>query len=109
MHAGKVGWKHAVRWNPPVLSFTFERHGAMAVDQLAPSSNTEASTSIERRLNANAVAAIARRGGALEGLRKEPIARGLADSIIAWGKDQQLKWQGSETVRELITRISPYG
>lgn len=30
MHAGKLGRMEAVRWDPPVLSFTIERHGAMS-------------------------------------------------------------------------------
>jgi len=29
MHAGKVGRMETVRWDPPVLSFRIERHGAM--------------------------------------------------------------------------------
>ena len=31
MHAGKLGRIENVRWEPPVLSFRIERHGAMGV------------------------------------------------------------------------------
>jgi hypothetical protein len=31
MHAGKLGRMETVRWDPPVLSFMIERHGAMGV------------------------------------------------------------------------------
>jgi hypothetical protein len=31
MHAGKLGRMEDVRWEPPVLSFRVERHGAMGV------------------------------------------------------------------------------
>ncbi len=31
MHAGKLGRMEDVRWEPPVLSFRIERHGAMGV------------------------------------------------------------------------------
>ena len=31
MHAGKLARMEAVRWEPPLLSFIIERHGAMAL------------------------------------------------------------------------------
>ncbi len=38
----------------------------------------------------------------------EPIAREIADSIIAGSSDQRLKWQGGETVRVLMAKVFPY-
>jgi hypothetical protein len=43
-----------------------------------------------------------------EGVKVKPIARDLADSVIAERADQRLKWQGDETVRILIAKIFPY-
>ena len=43
-----------------------------------------------------------------EGVRIEPIARELAESIIAGRSDPRLKWQGDGTVRILMAKVFPY-
>jgi hypothetical protein len=43
-----------------------------------------------------------------EGVRTEPIAGELAESIIARSSDQRLKSQGGETVRLLTAAVVPY-
>ena len=40
MHAGKLGRIENVRWEPPVLSFRIERHGAMGVGSTRAESPT---------------------------------------------------------------------
>jgi hypothetical protein len=90
-------------------SFRIERHGAMGVG------STRAELQ-DWRVDLDRKTAQCERGRGYrlalprpEGVRIEPIARELADSIIAGGSDQRLKWQGGETVRVLMTRIFPYG
>jgi hypothetical protein len=45
---------------------------------------------------------------ARRGVKIEPIATDLAESIIAGRADQRLKWQGDETVRVLMAKIFSY-
>jgi hypothetical protein len=97
-----------VRWEPPVLSFRIERHGAMGVgstraelqnwrvDLDRKTAKCERSCSYRQALPR------------AEGIRIEPIAGELAESIIAGSSDQRLKWQGGETVRVLMAKVFPY-
>jgi hypothetical protein len=108
MHAGKLGRMEDVCWEPPVLSFWIERHGAIGVgstraelqhwrvDLDRKTARCERSRSYRQ--------AVPRAGG----VRIGPIARDLADSIVARRADQRLKWQGDETARVLMAKIFPY-
>ncbi len=109
MHAGKLGRMEDVRWEPPVLSFRIERHGAMG----------KGSTRAELQdwrvdLDRKTAQCDSNRGyrqalPRAEVVRIEPIARELADSIIAGSSDQRLKWQGGDTVRVLMAKkVFPY-
>lgn len=108
MHAGKLGRMEDVRWEPPVLSFTVERHGAMSMG----STRAELQhwvVDIDRRATRCERSRSYRQALArAEGVRIEPIARELADSIVAGGSDPRLKWLGDGTVRILMARIFPY-
>jgi hypothetical protein len=108
MQAGKLGRMEDVRWDPPVLSFTVERHGAMSMG----STRAELKhwlVDIDRRTarcerNRSYRQALPR----AEAVKTEPIARELADIIVAEGGDPRLKWLGDGTVRILMARIFPY-
>jgi hypothetical protein len=108
MHAGKLGRTENVRWEPPVLSFRIERHGAMGVG------STRAELQDWRvDLDRKTAQCESNRGyrqalPRAEGVRIEPIAEELAESIIAGRVDQRLKWQGGETVRVLMAKVFPY-
>lgn len=108
MHAGKLGRMEALCWEPPVLSFTIERHGAMSmgstraelqrwrVDLDHKTARCERNRSYRQALP---------RAGAV---RIEPMAREVVESILAGRADERLKWQGEETVRVLMTKIFPH-
>jgi hypothetical protein len=108
MHAGKLARMEDVRWNPPVLSFTIERHGAMGMG------STRAELQ-HWRVDLDRKTARCERSGSYrqalvraEAVRVEPVARDLADSILAGRADDRLKWPGEETVRVLMmTKILP--
>jgi hypothetical protein len=108
MHAGKLGRMEDVRWEPPVLSFRIERHGAMGMG------STRAELQDWRvDLDRKTAQCESNRGyrqalPRAEVVRIEPIARELADSIIAGSSDQRLKWQGGDTVRVLMAKVFPY-
>src|SRR5216684_9323390 len=61
MHAGKLARMEDVRWNPPVLSFRIERHGAMGLGSTRAELQHWRVDLDRRLLNANAAAATARR------------------------------------------------
>src|SRR5260370_21908412 len=104
MHDGKVGRRGSVLGEPPVLCFRIERHGAMGVgstraelqhwrvDLDRKTAQCERSRSYRQALPR------------AEGVRIEPIARELADSIIAGRVDQRLKWQGDEAGRIIVAK-----
>jgi hypothetical protein len=107
MHAGKLGRMEDVCWEPPVLSFRIERHGAMGVGSTrAELQNWR--VDLNRKTAQSESSSYRQALPRAEGVRIEPIARELADSIIAGSSDQRLKWQSDETVRILMAKIFPY-
>jgi hypothetical protein len=92
---------------PPVLSFTIERHGAMSMGSTRAELQRwrvdlrRRTASCERSRSYRQVVPRA------EAVRVEPIAREVADGILAGRTDERLKWQEEETVRVLVTRIFP--
>jgi hypothetical protein len=108
MYAGKLGRMEDVRWEPPVLSFRIERHGAMGVgatraelqnwrvDLDRKTAKCERSRSYRQALPR------------ADGVRIEPIARKLAESISAGRSDPRLQWQGDGTVRILLVKVFAY-
>jgi len=108
MHAGKLGRMEDVCWEPPVLSFRIERHGAIGVggtraelqDWLVDLERKTAQCERSR----NYRQALPR----AEAVRIGPIAKELADNIKAGRADPRLKWQGDEKVRILMAKIFPY-
>ena len=108
MHVGKLGRMEDVRWEPPVLSFRIERHGAMDMG------STRAELQDWRvDLDRKTARCESNRGyrqalPRAEGVRIEPIARELAESIIAGRSDQRLKWRGGDRVRVLIGKVFPH-
>jgi hypothetical protein len=108
MHAGKLGRIEAVRWDPPVLSFRIERHGAMGLG------STRAELQ-DWRVDLDRKAAHCGRSGSYrqvrpraETVRIEPIAEELAESIAMGRSDPRLKWRGDGTVRILMANIFSY-
>jgi hypothetical protein len=90
MDAGKLGRMEDLRWEPPLLSFTIERHGAMSMG------STRAE--LQRwQVDLDRMTAICERGRGYRqvlvragGIRVEPIARELVSSIVAGRGDQRL-------------------
>lgn len=109
MRAGKLGRMEDLFWQPPVLSFTIERHGGMGMG----STRAELQrwqVDVDRRMatcerSRSYRQALPRAGS----VRIEPIAREVAESILVGRADERLKWQGEETVRVLMTKIFPHG
>jgi hypothetical protein len=89
--AGKLYRMETVRWHPPVLSFTMERHRAMGVGSTrAELQNWR--VNLDRKIAQCERSRTYRQALPRSGAVKiEPIARELADNIIAGRADQWLK------------------
>ena len=108
MHAGKLGRMEEMRWDPPVLSFTIERHGAMGVGSTRAELQHWRVDLDRRTARCERSRSYRQAWPRAEGVKIEPIAREIADSIIGGRADQRLKWQGGETVRVLMAKVFPY-
>jgi hypothetical protein len=99
----------AVHWEPPLLSFTIERHGAMALG----------STRAElqrwrvdlRRLQASCIKDRGYRQlrQRAEPVKTEPMAAELVEAISEGRAGDRLKWGHDGTVRVVLTKVFPYG
>jgi hypothetical protein len=109
MNAGKLARMEEVNWEPPLLSFTIERHGAMAMG----------STRAElqrwcidlRRLRANCTRDRGYRQlqPRAEPVKIGPLAAELAEAISEGRADERIKWGHDGTVRVVLTKVFPYG
>jgi len=109
MHAGRLARMEAVHWEPPLLSFTIERHGAMALG----------STRAElqrwrvdiRRLQASCIKDRGYRQlrQRAEPVKTEPMAAELAEVISEGRADDGIRWGQDGTVRVVLTKVFPYG
>jgi hypothetical protein len=109
MNAGKLARMEAVRWEPPILSFTIERHGAMALGSTRAELqrwrvdlDLIRATCIKERSYRQLVPRAER-------VKAEPVATEIAEAINAGRADQRLSWGRDGTVRVVLTKVFPYG
>jgi hypothetical protein len=108
MHAGKLRRLEYLRWDPPVLSFTIERHGGLVMG------STRADLQVWH-IDLDRKTAECERGRRYrqllpraETVRVEPIAKELAKRIASAKADKRLKWQSADTVRILMSKVFSY-
>lgn len=103
-----LGRMESISWNPPVLSFTIERHGGTVLG----------STRAELQsweVNVQNQSAVCGTGGhrQLEPMRPrldvKPIAAEIVELIVNRQDDNRLKWKPDGSVRVLIGNILPSG
>ncbi len=109
MNAGKLARMEAVRWEPPLLSFMIERHGAVALG------STRAGLQRWRvdlgRIRASCVKdrSYCQLLPRAERVKAEPVAAELAEAISAGRADDRLSWGRDGSVRVVLTKVFPYG
>ena len=99
----------AVHWEPPLVSFTIECHGAMALG------STRAE--LQRwhvdlgRLQASCIRDRGYRQlrQRAEPVKTEPMAAELAEAISEGRTDDRLKWGHDGTVRVVLAKVFPHG
>jgi hypothetical protein len=93
-------------WNPPVLTFRIERHGAASLGS-SRAEVQEWTVDLER-LTASVKVAGRRQIGPLNPrLDVKPIAADLCSAILTGKQDDRLKWDGTSKVRVLIGKVLP--
>jgi hypothetical protein len=112
-HGGMEGRKllgrmEDVAWNPPLLTFTIERHGGTVMGSTRATLqewtvNVEAST-------AHRIEARSRQVRPMKGrLDVRPLADEIAQLIVSRKKDERLRWADDGSVRVLIGKVLPEG
>lgn len=93
-------------WNPPVLNFRIERHGAASLGS-SRAEVQEWTVDLER-LTASVKVAGRRQIGPLKPrLDVKAIAADLCSVILTGNQDDRLKWDGTSKVRVLIGKVLP--
>lgn len=95
-------------WNPPVLTFRIERHGAASLG----SSRAEVQEwTVDLGAMTTTVSVVGRRqiGPLQPRLDVKPIAADLCSAILTGKQDDRLKWDGNSKVRVLMGKVLPEG
>jgi hypothetical protein len=110
MEASKLLRMEGVRWEPPVLSFELERHGAI----VQGGTRTEVQlwqVDLERgRATCEKSSSYRQFVPRAEQVQVEPIANEIAEAIATRrDDDQRLEWKSDGTVRVVISKVFPTG
>ena len=102
------GRMEGVVWNPPVLTFRIERHGATVLG----SSRAEAqewTVDLEQRTKSVVVVGRRQLQPPQSRMNVMPVAEELASAILGGRQDPRLKWDGPDRFRLLIGEVLPAG
>jgi hypothetical protein len=94
-----------VRWEPPYLVFTIERHGGATLGSSCAELQTW-SINLQRRTRKMSVGKRLVRERSSP-LKVEPIAQELAALVNSQARDHRLKWKNPSEVRIVIAEIIP--
>jgi hypothetical protein len=96
-----------VRWNPPNLKFSIERHGAAALGSVYAEVQSWA-VDIEQGIATLEPESRRRQVKSKNPpLKVQPIAKTVAGIITSGGRDECLVWKGPDKVRLLIGNVIP--
>ena len=112
-HGGMEGRKllgrmEGVEWNPPILSFTIERHGGTALG----SSRAELqqwTLDIDRRTATCETVSHRQLRPMQRRLNVVPLAEEIVRLILERRADDRLKWNNDGSVRVLVGKVLPEG
>jgi hypothetical protein len=108
MEAYKLSRMEKPIWNPPILTFRIERHGAASLGS-SRAEVQEWTVDLER-LTASVTVAGRRQIGPIQPrLDVKPIAADLCSAILTGKQDNRLKWESTSKVRMLVGKVLPEG
>lgn len=93
-------------WNPPILRFMIERHGATVMGSVYAEMQCW-SVDVEKGLAKLETTKRRLVGSKRKPLKVEPIANEISDLVSTGKDDRRLKWYGKERVRVLIAEVLP--
>jgi hypothetical protein len=93
-------------WNPPVLTFRIERHGAASLGS-SRAEIQEWTVDLERMTTTVTMVGRRQVRPPLPKFDVKPVAAELCSAIIAGNQDDRLKWDGTSKVRVLIGKVLP--
>lgn len=110
---GMVGRKlhgrmEAVAWNPPMLTFQIERHGAAGLGS-SRAEVQEWTVDLEQRTKSVLVVGRRQLHQPQTRLDVMPVAEELAIAILGGRQDPRLNWNGPGRVRVLMGEVLPTG
>lgn len=109
MKTSKLARIEDVRWDPPILSFQLERHGALALGSTRAELQVWSVDLDNNRVSCAKSRSYRQLVPRAERVRAEPIASEIAEAINAGRDDHRLKWGRDGTVRVVLTKVFPYG
>ena len=109
MKTSKLARMENVRWDPPILSFQLERHGALALGSTRAELQVWSVDLYTNRATCAKSRSYRQLGPRAERVGAEPIASEIAEAITAGRDDHRLKWGRDGTVRVVLTKVFPYG
>lgn len=93
-------------WQPPLLTFRIERHGAVVMGS-GRAEVQEWAVDLDRRTASLVKVTHRQLRPAQARLDLHPVAWELAEAILAGRQDERLKWKGDSRVRLLIGKVLP--
>ncbi len=102
---GRMG---SVVWNPPVLTFQIERHGATVLGS-SRAEVQEWTVDLEQRTKSVMVVGRRQLQPPQPRLDVKPVAGELAIAITSGQQDPRLRWDGTRRVRLLMNAVLPAG
>ncbi|QEL17839.1 hypothetical protein PX52LOC_04850 [Limnoglobus roseus] len=102
------GRMEAVVWNPPVLTFRIERHGATVLKS-SRAEVQEWTVDLEQRTKSVGVVGRRQLQPPQPRMNVMPVAEELASAILGGRQDPRLKWDGAGRVRLLMNTVLPTG
>ena len=102
------GRMEAVVWNPPMLTFQIERHGATVLGS-SRAEVQEWTVDLEQRTKSVVVVGRRQFQPTQRRMNVMPLAEELANAIQGGRQDPRLKWEGFGQVRLLMNNVLPAG
>jgi hypothetical protein len=96
-----------MRWNPPLLRFNIERHGARALGSVYAEVQRWVIDIEKGSADFNPYGGRRLVGARQPPVRVEPIANELVGLIVAGKEDRRLKWRGKSRVRLFVGEVLP--
>ena len=109
MHAGKLSRACRFEWEPPILSFEIERHGAMLAGGSSRAERQVWHVDVEKAVADTIVVGYVQVEKRSPVFKTGPVAEELAEAIINCRNDPRLQWSKTGKVQVRTDKVLPAG